>query len=216
MKSIILITKSTLFAIALLITDFVLALPTIETGPTQGLDVPEGYVLGQLHITGEINGVTINHTGSVQEVFAQLDAEDNNFKLADLADIQRRTPAIDSQQFEKRYATDLHCLPVPGQNWHGADSVAISEGIAFLREGWKTCNVGPHSCVRVSCSWDAAISVCNNQDKEIRPSCDLIANFAKTMSDKCLVHRGPFQHNVIGGQYWDIENWNVNIYNARC
>ncbi|KAK0107122.1 hypothetical protein ONS95_003828 [Cadophora gregata] len=216
MKSFINIPRYALVTIAVLATNLVLALPTSETGSSQSPDLPDGYTLDQLHITGEVNGVAVNYTGSVQEVFAQLDAEDNSFKLSDLAGIQRRTITDDLEQLDKRYPTDLHCLPVSGQNWHGADSRAISDGINFLREGWQTCNVGPRKCVRASCSWNAAIYVCNNQDKEIRPTCDLIAAFAQVMLDKCLIRRGIFQHNLVGGQYWDNENWNVNIYSDRC
>ena len=58
--------KSALLAIALLAADLVFALPTMETGSTQDFAIPEGYTAGQMHITGEIGGVAINHTGSVQ------------------------------------------------------------------------------------------------------------------------------------------------------
>ncbi|PVH84403.1 hypothetical protein DL98DRAFT_568950 [Cadophora sp. DSE1049] len=215
MKSFIVI-KPALLAITLLATKFVLALPTVDTGSTQDFVVPEGYTAGQIHITGELNGVAINHTGSVQEVFAQLDAEDNSFKLADLAGIQRRTPSVDLEQFAKRYATDLHCLPVDGQTWTGADITAISEGVAYLREGWKMCSVPGRTCGRVSCSWNSAIYICNNKDEAINPTCDLIAAFAKVMADKCRVRRGVFQHDVTGGQFWDNDNWNVIIHSDRC
>jgi len=66
MKSFNPFSKSTLLAIALLATGFVLALPTIDTSSTQDFAVPDGYTAGQMHITGEIGGVAINHTGSVQ------------------------------------------------------------------------------------------------------------------------------------------------------
>ena len=62
----------------------ILALNSERKYRRQDLDIPEGFTAGVLHITGEINRVPINHTGTIQEVYSQLDAEDNSFKLSDL------------------------------------------------------------------------------------------------------------------------------------
>lgn len=66
MKSFNPFSKSALLAIALLAADLVFALPTMDTNSAQDFAIPEGYAAGQMHITGEIGGVAINHTGSVQ------------------------------------------------------------------------------------------------------------------------------------------------------
>lgn len=58
--------------------------------------------------------------------------------------------------------TDVNCIPVQGQNWQRADEVVIGQGIQYLRDNHLTCWVGAHSCVRVSCSYNAAIYLCNN------------------------------------------------------
>ncbi|PVH87062.1 hypothetical protein DL98DRAFT_290090 [Cadophora sp. DSE1049] len=97
----------------------------------QDPNIPEGYTVRPLHVTGNINGVVINHTGTVQEVFKQLDAEDNSFKLSDLATIKKRNPVV--AQLNKRSMTDVKCCPVPGQNWERADGIAIRNGINYLR-----------------------------------------------------------------------------------
>ncbi|KAG4424956.1 hypothetical protein IFR04_001927 [Cadophora malorum] len=53
----------------------------------QDQEVPKGYTVAPLHVTGGVNGVAINHTGTIQDVFEQLDADDNSFKLSDFATI---------------------------------------------------------------------------------------------------------------------------------
>ena len=57
---------------------------------------------------------------------------------------------------------DVHCIPVSGQNWRRANDVVIGQGIKYLRNNNLVCGVNPHSCSRVSCSYDSAIWVCNN------------------------------------------------------
>ncbi|KAL5326290.1 hypothetical protein ACEPPN_007428 [Leptodophora sp. 'Broadleaf-Isolate-01'] len=78
--------SSALLAVAslLLAADVVVALPSRETAITPNKQPPHESRFPLLHIIGSIDGVTVDHFGSVQEVFAQLDAEDNSFKLADI------------------------------------------------------------------------------------------------------------------------------------
>jgi hypothetical protein len=57
-----------------------------------------------------------------------------------------------------------YCVPVPGQPWSFADGAAINDGINYLNGLDVPCNVGPGpgNCVRVSCSWNSAIELCND------------------------------------------------------
>ncbi|KAH7356678.1 hypothetical protein BKA65DRAFT_548066 [Rhexocercosporidium sp. MPI-PUGE-AT-0058] len=214
MKPSIVITNLVLLALALLATDFVFALPAHEIRSPHTGGIPEGYTLDQLRVTGEVNGVAVNHTGTVQEIYAQLDAEDNSFKLSNLTATVDQNSGIN--QLKKRFMTDINCLPVAGQTWNGADVPAIDDGIAFLQNSGFMCNVGPHSCGRVSCSWAGAIYICNNGDNEIRPSCDTVGTYVRALVDKCTHKRGIFWHDTIGGQVWDIDNWNVIVRRDGC
>ncbi|KAH7418459.1 hypothetical protein BKA64DRAFT_762693 [Cadophora sp. MPI-SDFR-AT-0126] len=177
----------------------------------QDLDTPEGYTVGPLHVVGDINGVPINHTGTIQEVYAQLDTEYNSFKLSAL-------DAIDSmsafeEQHDKREMTDVNCWPVPGQIYAEADGPAIIDGLKYLRKGDKTCNVGPQTCARVSCSWNSAIYV---NKFPIAPSCKTIADFGRELNNKCRWQRQAYEHHKVGGQAWDRGNWNVYIRKDKC
>ncbi|KAH9223561.1 hypothetical protein DL95DRAFT_492705 [Leptodontidium sp. 2 PMI_412] len=200
-------------ALTLFVTD-VFAIPAQDISSAQAAGIPEGYIVGQLRVTGEVNGIAVNHTGTVQEIFKQLETEDNSFKLSDLAAPGRQNTGIHLPS--KREMTDVKCLPVPGQKWNGADVSAIDDGIYFLKNRGLTCNVGPHSCVRVSCSWDGGIYVCNNGDNEIRPSCNDVGIYAQALVNNCRYKRGFLRHDGVGGQVWDNENWNVVVRKDGC
>lgn len=89
-------------AVLLLNVEISIAAPSLQGAhlTERGSHIPEHYNIVPLLITGNINGVSINHTGTVEEIFAQLDAEDNAFKLSDLAvsatsDLQTRDTVSD-------------------------------------------------------------------------------------------------------------------------
>ncbi|KAG4428059.1 hypothetical protein IFR05_016460 [Cadophora sp. M221] len=192
---------SVLITLALtLLTKDVFAIPAQDTSSPEATGVPEGYIVGQLRVTGEVNGIAVNHTGTAQEVFKKLDTEDNSFKFSDLAAPGRQNTGIG--QLSKRDMTDVKCLPVPGQKWNGADVSAIDDGIYFLRNRDFTCNVGAHSCVR--------------GDNEIRPSCDDVGIYAQALVNICRYKRGFLRHDGVGGQVWDKGNWNVVVRKDGC
>ncbi|KAG4413450.1 hypothetical protein IFR04_013427 [Cadophora malorum] len=192
-------------AIILLAAEVVIALPSSDIGIIEGVEVPKGYAIAPLHLTGTINGVTVDHNGTIEEAFAQLEAEHPELG-ADLT----AASSPDAKSPDKRYMTDVHCIPVSGQNWRRANDVVIGQGIKYLRNNNLVCGVNPHSCSRVSCSYDSAIWVCNNNNEWIGPDCKLIASFAQALRDRCYFTDG-IHDPATGGQAWDNENWNVNI-----
>lgn len=154
MKLSTLISKFTLLVTAILplTIQVVIATPTSEgTSITERVsDVPEHYNIVPLVVTGTIEGVAVNHTGTIQQVFAQLDAENNDFKLSGLgtrgvSDLPPRmavsvfkhlssyTPKANVMR--QSYMTDVNCIPVRGQNWGRANQGSIREGINYLRRG---------------------------------------------------------------------------------
>ncbi|KAG4443351.1 hypothetical protein IFR05_001140 [Cadophora sp. M221] len=172
-------------AILLLATEVVLALPSSEAHLHQRSEIPEGYVIASLLITGNINGILVNHTGTVEEVFARLEVENPGFAHS------RASTATQSDDIshEKRYMTDVNCIPVQGQNWQRADEVVIGQGIQYLRENHLTCWLGP--------------------------ACQVIADYAQALRTKCYFTDG-FNDSTCGGQAWGIENWNVCVYKDKC
>ncbi|KAG4424737.1 hypothetical protein IFR04_002085 [Cadophora malorum] len=203
-----------LAAILLLANQVAIATPTPEgISITERVsNIPEHYNIIPLVITGTMEGVAVNHTGTIQQVFAQLDAEDNDFKLSELGarDVSELHPRVAS------YMTDINCIPVRGQNWGRANQGAIREGINYLRRGSLACGVNAHSCARVSCSWDSGIYFCNNNNYNLRYPCFQIADYAQAILDKCKYQKNLFADKEVGGQAWDNGNWNVPVHKDRC
>ncbi|KAH7363924.1 hypothetical protein BKA65DRAFT_545838 [Rhexocercosporidium sp. MPI-PUGE-AT-0058] len=197
--------------VVLLNIEIVAAAPA-PSGSHRASHIPEHYEIVPLLVTGSINGIAINHTGTIEEVFAQLDAEENSFKLSDLTawdnpDLQTRDTA---------YMTDVNCIPVNGQNWNRAKAGAINTGIQYLRRGYMSCWVNAHSCARVSCSWDSGIYFCNNNNYNLGHPCAQIADYAAAIYDRCKYQKNLISDKEVGGQAWDDGNWNVPVHKDRC
>jgi hypothetical protein len=62
------------------------------------------------------------------------------------------------------------CIPVAGQDWEMCQADAINDGIEYLIGLDTTLTAPPYSCGRISCSYDAAIYLCNAVSKNA-PSC---------------------------------------------
>ena len=61
-----------------------------------------------------------------------------------------------------KFPGNVHCIPVPGQDWIRAQRFAIEDGITYLNGLNALCNIGGKSCVRISCSYLSAIWLCND------------------------------------------------------
>ncbi|PVH84267.1 hypothetical protein DL98DRAFT_612353, partial [Cadophora sp. DSE1049] len=118
-----------------------------------------------------------------------------------------------------RHMTDVNCLEATGQtSWGRAPLDAIHDGIKYLRTsqgGNMVCGAPPHTCVRISCSWHGGIHLCNNNSYHLRKNCFYIADYAQALVDKCT-YKDVVGQNSVGGQAWDIENWNVIVKVEKC
>ncbi|KAH8590945.1 hypothetical protein B0O99DRAFT_691003 [Bisporella sp. PMI_857] len=93
-----------------------------------------------------------------------------------------------------------------------AISKAIYEGVRYLHKQEDQgihCDSGPKYCNRVSCSWNSAIYVCNDNDFGISNSCHTVAEYAKSIVDECQFHCSRFNQQCVKGQFFDTAKWNV-------
>lgn len=75
--------------------------------------------------------------------------------------------------------------------WGGkgrAGVLAIKEGIDYLQgiDGYCGLDDGPYKCARVSCSWDSAIWLCNDNDTPLRVPCKDLGPFAAKIREGCM------------------------------
>ncbi|KAF8864871.1 hypothetical protein BDZ45DRAFT_581397, partial [Acephala macrosclerotiorum] len=105
--------------------------------------------------------------------------------------------------------------------WTGAAVSTIEDGIYYLQHVNALCNVGKRSCVRISCSYDAGIYLCNDQNwYDITPSCVYIASYAQDLINSCpsRLWNGKRWYDAVCGQEFDTDNYNVIVHYAdeRC
>ncbi|KAH7323766.1 hypothetical protein BKA65DRAFT_598315 [Rhexocercosporidium sp. MPI-PUGE-AT-0058] len=163
------------------------------------------------HMTGTIGDIVLNHTGTVQEIYTQLITENPDFKPMELDDVEEA--AVEAR--DKGSKSDWACIPVPGQNWYPAKASEIDIGIAYLKKVKALCWVDGHACSRISCSWGSAISLCNVTPNKMGLSCEYMASYAQDLRDRCtgnLAGYGRRSKDHVGGQAWDTDGYNVNVY----
>ncbi|KAJ3548812.1 hypothetical protein NM208_g817 [Fusarium decemcellulare] len=112
----------------------------------------------------------------------------------------------EERSFEKR---DGFLCDVGGSG--AAREKAIEEGIKYLRGelGNAPCGLdsGPRVCTRVSCSYDSAIWLCNDNNGPLQVACGQIGDLAQRILSGCPNPQGQFFTNA---------NWNVIIGKEGC
>ncbi|KAL3443774.1 hypothetical protein BJX65DRAFT_284770 [Aspergillus insuetus] len=148
--------------------------------------IPESIIsadqIGNLstYVQAFVGGPEIVLNGTIEEVYAQLIEINPNYD-ADWEDVSDSKDTELGDFHVMEYT--LHCtfhLAVPGNY--------IKEGIKYLRKvkGHPRLGAGPNKCDRVSCSYNAAIYWCNDDNKpRSLPSFNNIADGAQVIFREC-------------------------------
>ncbi|KAL5324510.1 hypothetical protein ACEPPN_009056 [Leptodophora sp. 'Broadleaf-Isolate-01'] len=172
--------------------------------------LPNGYTISPLRITGTIDGVSLNHTGSIQEIFSKLAAENPSLVIPE---VNTTSNHPSSHSLIERNKRNTECFPIPGTNWPKADSNCIWEGIDYLRKGAPFCWVNAHTCARISCSWNSAIYLCSDYGATWGHSCKYISGYAEDLIHSCT------ETNIGAswtGREFDTDNYSVYVMSDRC
>ncbi|PVH87621.1 hypothetical protein DL98DRAFT_581630 [Cadophora sp. DSE1049] len=168
----------------------------------------EGYSIEPLAYSGTINGVQVNATGSIEEIMKELSAKDPDF----VAKIE-----AEATDLVTRAKTWQECLPIPGKpDLREADTEAISKGIKYLRRIGGTCGVGVRTCARVSCSWDSAIFLCNDNSVHIHVSSNLLADYTQDLVNACDKYVSRYRGHAFGGRIFDNGGWQLVVLREEC
>jgi len=89
----------------------------------------------------------------------------------------------------------------------------IQQGVSYLN-GQGRCSVNAKTCARVSCSWDSAIYLCNDNDYYIEPACPYIASYAADIINTCQYYYA--KRWVVTGQEFDSDGYNVVVRGDSC
>ena len=81
---------------------------------------------------------------------------------------------------------------------------SMNEGIAYLHkltEDGRICGARKKECSRVSCSWAAAVYLCNDTDEDQNNvECKAIAESVERLFDECNIRHYPNRNRVLGYQ----------------
>ncbi|KAI9151514.1 oxidoreductase [Paramyrothecium foliicola] len=141
-------------------------------------------------------------SGTVQEVYAEILSINPEFKLAPAPETVADKPA------------DITALAVICGNWPSANKGRIEEGVRYLHGvgGRPLAHSGPGICGRVSCSHNAAIWWCNDNNHPIElGSFGAIANSAQHLVNVCASAA-----SFVSGQNFEAGNWNTIVRGDSC
>ena len=188
-----------LLTIFLLLNASVLAAPASTSTPDVGLDLqafrgqilPPGYKYEALQVTGSIGLIVLNHTGTIEQILAQVVDEHPGFRVEDVDttpnpaaghDIMTRDKVNSEYQTttkknlkttvqdirkltinaSQENKSDLACYPIKNQpDWRAAEVRYIEDGVSYLKKVNALCSVNGHACSRISCSYKSAVTLCN-------------------------------------------------------
>ncbi|KAH6673094.1 hypothetical protein B0J14DRAFT_592401 [Halenospora varia] len=209
------------FTIATGIASLAACTTVLGAAMPEGLSVrasTEGYTEGAMTFQGTIHGVEYSGSGSIQDMYN--DFKDAHPDVVANNNITASGHALAERALENKAA--LNCCganPGPPLDWYFAENGVIrNEGIPYLQNFHGLCGVGARNCVRVSCSYDSAIRLCNDNYYDIYPNCAYIASYAADLVDRCgyFLTRGWIHVPATCGQEFDTDNYNVIVREERC
>ncbi|XMA11330.1 hypothetical protein WAI453_004121 [Rhynchosporium graminicola] len=177
---------------ALVVLEFLLAVSKEATAVEHiGISISENGASHRWPVTpfrfeGEINGILLNTSGTVQEIYAQA-AKHPMF--AEEHKIEEGKPELAER--EKLAPDKILCIPIPGQKWYEATESTIQDGIKNLRK-------------------------LNGNPFEVRPLCSALASYAQEIATTCRKMHQQRRGWVIGGQAFGNEGFNVIIHDDKC
>ncbi|KAH6681849.1 hypothetical protein B0J14DRAFT_680008 [Halenospora varia] len=178
----------------------------------------EGYKIGVMAFVGDINGVPYAFNGTAEQIFEAFKRDHPLDHAIAMTKLKER----EASQLETRNKRDLNCCDTPngphGWPWEPAQEARIREGINYLRGLNGVCWVDRIHCTRISCSYDAGIYLCNDNDYPIQPSCTYLASYADDIANACVTYHKFFNgiRRYTCGQFFDTDNYNVCVHGDEC
>ncbi|RAK97951.1 uncharacterized protein BO80DRAFT_179862 [Aspergillus ibericus CBS 121593] len=170
----------------------------------------DDHTIVPMTYTGPITpgGQHMPFTGdSIQEIHSQIKALNPDFELTDNSAVTKRKSSDSDSDSDTK--GNLICN-IPGRFSDTAQTFWIRSGIKYLKGLEGKCGVskGPKSCARISCSYNAGIFLCN--DEELHVKCSDLADYANDIIERC--DEGEY----VNGQEFDDGNWNIVVAESLC
>ncbi|KAK0125459.1 hypothetical protein ONS95_000528 [Cadophora gregata] len=222
-----------------------LTTPMVHAGLFVADELPPGYTWGTMGFHGEIDGHEITYDGTIEEVLAHaetlypgitksLAARDDvplldTFALASPGVVARDTQLIIGSPADGKGMRYCGGKKTPNEStpacplcdkWDYCQTRRIQEGINYLNKVTAACTASAHQCVRISCSWHAGITLCNDQEDRLSAPCNWISTFAQDIVNDTENCESPTPHltwpHVKGQQWAGNKAYNVVVAWSNC
>lgn len=214
---------------AVLATVAAVNLPVDNRVPATDVLKAQGYTISPMNFKGKIGPHEVNFNGTVEELMDHVEKEHPGFDRNSVVAAAGELVFRHTQELTTRSKDGVHCCPVAGQPFSDAYRNDIQGGIQYLQgvaaQG-ITCGVGAagtnavnklsRNCVRISCSDDSAIFLCNDNGYIIQPNCAYIASYAQDLINSCTHYPWFVATAYVCGQEFDTDNYNVVVSYDRC
>ncbi|KAI1246907.1 hypothetical protein MGN70_010792 [Eutypa lata] len=179
----------------------------------RGLKSPlEGYTVVPMswNAVNTTDGSKIVLYGTIQELYEQLESLDDA-KIGNGTNATSTATNEETRSLTPRSKDNTIC-------WVGGNGSVkngwLQEGINYLKQhtqGPCTAGRGPGNCARISCSFNTAIWLCNDDPEyEVSRRCPDIATYAEDIREKCTFGLS------IQGQEFDTDGFNVMVGRDWC
>ncbi|EAQ84399.1 predicted protein [Chaetomium globosum CBS 148.51] len=171
-------------------------------------------------------GHTITFNGTIEALTAQLQqqqqAETTATTTTKTVEITNTAPDADTVTDEASTVT-RRTVDFSGGNffcggpWPYAYMAAYWEGLDYLRSimGQVRVPPGPRMCSRVSCSYDAAVWICNDRTDELHLNAFAdIADGVSYIISRCATN--AWGARQVAGQVFHPDHWNVIVRRDDC
>ncbi|GAW12224.1 hypothetical protein ANO14919_015850 [Xylariales sp. No.14919] len=182
---------------------------TLLLAVTTGLPSQEHIPNANITWTGRAGegGDILSLTGlNLQHIEAQLRETNSEFSWS-----QTIEPGYGNSLAESDVLCDMSWNPSFASVFH------IRQGIAYLHKihGDCTNGPGPGNCSRVSCSYHSGIWFCNDNPHPVSVPCSTFGDRAWDIIQKCY-SLGESPDDLVHGQVFDTDGWNVIVAGADC
>ncbi|OXV08993.1 hypothetical protein Egran_03244 [Elaphomyces granulatus] len=113
----------------------------------------------------------------------------------------------------RRGAAGVKCIFPSAPGYQNGLEDAIE---SLSKKGLDNCQVGggPKTCVKVACSRDSSIFLCNDNSKPLSVLCIRVADYAQMIVHSC--HKPSKAGTQVIGQAFDTDNFNVYVDGTGC
>ncbi|KUJ07915.1 uncharacterized protein LY89DRAFT_742676 [Mollisia scopiformis] len=182
----------------------------VEATPLHGVERAEHtdynlpHPIVPLYLNTTYNGVHIEGTGSLDEIFAKVLVEHPGFKLP-----ERNNSTKGNSGIERRYGYGaLYCIPVPGWSWVPVNMNTAWSQMNFLMQlGPLQLTIPAFACIPIVLNGNAQVWNLHT----INPPFEWYGDLGYQILNNCGGYDAATDLMMVGGQQFDVNGFDLII-----